>query len=221
MTISRSAVRCILVLLALLTTLTTPACTNKEEAAVLKVLEDFDRACFNADASKAISMLDAPSIQQYDRVIALARTTTREQLATMEPWDRYLIVGVRSELSPAELRIADGREYLRLAISRGFWRHGETEFKFDPRQHKVKVHSSYATIDTKSYDKRVPPYRTYLSKTADGTWKLDFSRSGETNNANIRLWAKEMFLTEDEVIEEWVFIDTGEPVPERAWEPLK
>jgi len=197
----------------------TSGCEYEEIKRIKAVNLEFDRACAARDAQKAVGMLSGKSFEYYDRMVHMARTLKAEELPSLSWAERYVVLGIRHEMEPTELKKADGRAYLMLSISRGYWASDEIVHP-DEYLTKFVVKKDYASARYIDTNNKPSQYSRYFFL-ENGEWKMDFSRGMEIMSKWIEESARQERISPEKAVIEQIESDTGRPVPPSIVNPPK
>jgi hypothetical protein len=208
-------IRVALALALLLFTLHLPACDRAQAEEVRDAYDQINAAFDANDGKTVVALLNQKSIDQYDRYTELARTGTRDQIKALPAAERSEIVMIRHRLTRSELQGLDGRGWLVLATSRGWYASVSGEEPL--RLGRIRFQGSSATAEI-LIDHRLSGYY-YDFDLIDGVWKLDWVRVDELTNRRIAAEAELSHTSEDNVILRWESDASGEKVPLSIWDP--
>lgn len=193
----------------------------QEKAAIIASLEQLDEANRRCDGDAAVAVMSSASLSEYTRLVMLALDGSRLEVLSLSPSDQMQIVSLRNRLSRQQLESMDGREYQRFATASCWYDFAEEgDPGYEGSIGDIKVLGDFAYADVLN-EKGRPSGVSAEFSLEDGVWKVNEFTFQRVYDEELRAWAAEEDMTVEEYIvmfEEW---QTGRPVEDSVWEPMR
>lgn len=197
---------CLLLLLPIL-----GACDKEIED--LKAMDRaWDRAVDDGDGQKAASFLSKASIAHMDTLLTHARKSSRKQVEALCYSDRFDVLAMRLIMTQSELSRATGWEsYVHLVNDGLVWSttyYKRTRYSVDADRPQARV--TYQVPFTKE------TFNSHFIK-EDGKWKGDFVSNVAEINKMAKARAKELNITENQLLIQTLEEAWETEVPDSIW----
>jgi hypothetical protein len=194
--------------------------TGCEQAARQQLLADIkarQAAQAARDSQQAMRYFAPESFTYFDKMMGLARTSSRQQVEAMALSQMYNVLAIRAELEPDEVKSFTGRQYVDVSIARGFWS-GDTEVP-DDHPEKIEFLDGAAIITWRIVDTDFRYREYYVKDAGTGIWLVDVSRETESHDQIFRDFAMDLGISERESVVIGVEEGIKKEMPESAWDP--
>ncbi|MBX3358962.1 MAG: hypothetical protein KF745_11110 [Phycisphaeraceae bacterium] len=165
---------------------------DRRAAEVKESLFALGTAIENQDGEAASNLYSQSSIEYCDRIVKLAKTAKRADIASLKPLDRMQILLLRNRVPSAELKKLDGKGMIRLTVSKGWWFGSNDGVSDEDELGKIKVSGATAWVDLEldagsnyaaKYIFDHADRKRYLRLTnEEGLWKVDTTSTHDTTN---------------------------------------
>ena len=210
--------------LAVLAALMLTGCEDphaEDKAAIRACLRQLDQANQECDGAKAVACMSSEALDEYTRLVNLALDGTRDQVLALYPADKWQIIQIRNRMTRREVQGMDGAAYQRHATGECWylaWDDEDTAYEDDIGKIDVWGDVAYAVIKDWDGDDsgRVAEFTR-----EGGVWKVNEFSFNRLFDEDIREWAREADMTEDEFL---IYLEESEwenDIRDSIWDPMK
>lgn len=188
---------------------------EQDQQAVKDVFEAYRFALVHGDGDTAANNVSTGTIAQYEKRLELALTATKEQLQNEKLSDRLSALMLRHRMMPHKLREMDGRSIFAHAVDYG-WIGREVVEKWNVRS--VAVDGDRAAAQAGVDDSEGTRLFHFLRE--NGSWKLNLLATSQQTDLVLASQAREIGITNDELLFRILAGTTGRPPSDSIWEPV-
>jgi hypothetical protein len=189
-------VRPLSILVVLLSFILLPGCENAADPEVRESFEQLRTLMDVRDGEKAVAMLAPQSITQAEQTLRFARAASRDQVATLDAAERAEVLTMRNRLSESELKSLDGKGYLVLAVSKGWY--ARTSDSGDIALGRIRFQRDTASAQIILNGRETNA--TFNFDFIEGVWKLDWIGFDQLFNEYVATAAAEYGMSEDDIL---------------------
>jgi len=212
----------VLIALLLLVGPQDPAPTGAEAAAVEAVFERYKQALIAGDGATAQALVDAQTLQTFERLRALALGGSQEEVRRLSFIERLLVVSMRHALEREEIETMDLAALIETAMGEG-WIAPQTLAQLDVGEIVVEgdrargeaISGLQPPASEQSADAEVELYYRFVRE--EGEWKFQFASLIETLDALVAELTAALGTDEDQLIFMLVESFTGRRVLPEVW----
>lgn len=212
-----------IVILMLAALLALPGCEdpNAEEVAAIRAsLRKLDEANRNCDGAAAVAVMSSRGLAEYDRVVRLALDATAAEVHELLPGEMWHVIQLRHRLTRRELEAMDGRAYQEYATGNCWYSFDDDEGSYDESIGAIHVSGDTAYGDILDERGRKSGVQAHFER-EDGVWKLNEFSFDRYNDEVLLELAAEEGLPIAEYLVLWEELETGDPVPDSIWDPMR
>jgi len=184
-----------------------------------EVRDTFDRyqdAVAERDADKVFKLLCRDNVERYTPYAQLVRDGTKDQILSLPTIQQIDILALRHVTTAADVRNADAKEVVRLAIDRGLWS-SDDSVRFNLIDLKVAKSSAFAKLEFD--DIELPIEMTFALE--DGVWKVDATAMERKLNKLLKDLGQNAKVSKEDLVLNMVERTTKKPVDISLWNPKK
>lgn len=225
-TLSRSVVAPLLALALAIIPVFAAGCDPDaaEKAAIRDTMETLGNAVDAGDARTYTSLVTQRTFAYYDRILEVANTARNTEVAKLPAIERSMVLSARHRIPLEERKKMDGRALLTRAIAERWWADNPDDDESPMDFGEIKVNGAYARANVKWEGKRTAFWHEFIRENdygqADPTapWKLDEPTCDAFWNDRIGRWARQLNMSEDDLL---IYVEaegTGRPVRRNIWD---
>lgn len=185
-----------------------------EIAAVRQAFGEYKAALKARDGERAAEAVSRNSFAYYDRMRALARTATREELAELEGTERMLALSLRLQAPPELLANATPEELVSYAVTSATMTDtGVAKTELGEIRFKDGLARAQMVIDDQ------PTPNVLQFQLEFDRWKFDLEFAMKASAGFVAAIAQQSGKTEDEVILMLLEQGAQRPVGSEIWQP--
>ncbi len=207
--------RCVAVILLALLTGCDPGGADRE--AIQMAWQSYHEATATRNGNQMLATLTDGTFAQYERLIKIALTGNRDTFDKLRAVERAEVFGMRHLSTKAELEKLNGRGYVSVAVTRGWWT-DEADAAARMRLRQIVITEGTATADLE-YRGELSGYKLRFEQ-QDGVWKFDETSIIPFLDGLIDQAATRMGVRENELLLRRLADRSGKGTSEWIWEPL-
>lgn len=190
--------------------------TDLSDHPVYLAFADYKSAILQADAEKALQVVDASTLQYYSDMLDHALNAVEDTVRELSTMDLLMVLSIRHRLEAEQIKSMDASNLFKHGVANG-WTGKESVMGIEVVRINVDGQTATAAFTANGVESPIP----FRFDNEGGQWKVDLTAIMDASNSAFRQMAQQQGITEVELVFMLLEMVTGKEVDsKRLWKPV-